>query len=106
MKELVIDRGKWLCKKSHGEARLLNEESGRMCCLGFAGKELGVELSAEMPSGPGWGVPFVNWGLASSFSETAATINDNHKISTEKKEARLKKLFKTVGIKLRFRGKL
>jgi hypothetical protein len=106
IKELVIDRARW------GTGQLRNED-GSMCCLGFLGKACGIKvkdmLAVGMPDDlPSWLIELFPDGLNSRdeiAAEQAANINDDPNMPRKKKEAKLRELFKTQGIKLTFVGR-
>ena len=90
-----------------GNSCLLNE-LGNMCCLGFASKAAGVTasdlLDREAPSE--LRIEYSPPGIIQLWDiETdAIELNDNWRISNKTREAKLKKLFSTAGIELKFEG--
>jgi len=122
LKEVVIDRSKWVCgdesSKIHddlGGSKMLNSK-GRMCCLGHICDAYGVPAEMMLAIGtPTYirhpGVPefLINHlRYNSPLTERAVSINDSGTTSPEDmemRESRLKKLFEDH-IKLRFVGQL
>ena len=105
IKKLRIDRARW------GKERLLDSETGKMCCLGFMGIACGLSSKTitdkDMPSSLS-GVAMSRYPKAfrnGNSADIAATINDDRNISHALRESKLKKLFKENGIALTFHGK-
>jgi hypothetical protein len=132
MKELTIDRSKWVCGNYFGDdsSFLLNPQIKRMCCLGFLCRSLGwkkseitdlsqpgellpvtseyfktnikpkAEFLFRVEENPPFGVHDSNW------TNQAMRINDDKYITQKEREKTLKALFKEVGWKLKFTGRL
>lgn len=112
IERLSIDRARW------GKSALRNDD-GTMCCLGFLGVACGVPESEMLEVGMPNDIVGMKYrskypidvfadddrDTESDFADEAASINDSGIIKPYRKEEKLKKLFKTVGIKLTFRGK-
>lgn len=113
--ELVIDRARWRCgsvdtyvTKIHGHGRgstrLLNPNTGLLCCLGIYAEAVGVprhllEGIGEPASVEG-GVPGLtetplnvedkrNQRINTQYAKTQMTTNDDHHITNEERERRL-----------------
>jgi hypothetical protein len=122
IKELTIDRSKWLVLKEHrggGFGALYRNR--RMCCLGFLCKANGVrvadmntvsmpgqlpdsikaKLQAKLPLYLLEGVDYND----SAWADRAAQINDNNDMTVWGKERALSRHFKKVGIRLKFVGR-
>lgn len=129
-KEFVIDRSKWKCgngpclttakhERGLGDTHLLND-AGFMCCLGFVSRQLGCKKSeildlsepCSLADTCGKNLDGVlleanDFGrLAhSTLTIEAMAINDSPRLTPQKRESKLRKLFKTHGFILRFFGR-
>jgi len=115
VKTIVITRKYW------GTRSLLNGDTGKMCCLGFAcvaygisKKEMrGIGMPAQLPSKncgrnklPKWMLlTFVEMQASDADAGAAADINDDQFMPQAEKEKQLKALFLKHKIRLVFRGK-
>lgn len=107
---LVIYRHKWL--RGTEESVLLDPCTGMMCCLGFDSIRCGLNPSdineRDCPNDVSIHnrnkLPHLinDHGCNSIFASDAMEINDDITISDEDREDKLKKLFQTVDITVRF----
>ena len=116
MKEYIIDRSKWVCggkKYSNklGMPQLLNDQ-GRMCCLGQICKaedisEGKIKNIADphfiQRIAPKW---MIDNGFNSKVSQKMMRVNDDNKLNQPQREKKLRELAATVGIRLKFKGRL
>lgn len=123
--ELVIDRSRWL--RGQGPDSMLLDSRGRMCCLGFACVEAGVEadrlLHAGSPEDVGSShdlltVPVLSRVKESddedggvhrrvvdtALSQEAIGINDDEEMEDTAREVALAELFAREGIAVTFVG--
>jgi hypothetical protein len=117
---LTIDRATWLRGEKNSYLRRPSDK--KMCCLGFLGKQLGVTYTRMTNrSSPGSlksadQKKFMEVGLLTRLSDMAPfetetcsllmSVNDQvRNITEEYRESRLKTLFKTIGIKVKFIGR-
>jgi hypothetical protein len=127
--EVEIDRAKWLTgsyiekvKKDKGsciESELLSETrsaKGMMCCLGFACKSLGLPqrhiaghaspTSIHKHRGALESVGLVNQiGENTVKCQQLMTVNDASTMPSNKREQRIKKLGRKIGIRFTFKGR-
>ncbi len=117
--EVVIDRARWLrgegtenegTKNVIGSC-LLRTQDNKMCCLGFLALACGAQPQDISNVGTPDGTRGVNWphGIVDDFANTAMThqlmkINDTATLTDTQREARLKRRFAAMGIKVLFRG--
>lgn len=115
LKMLVIKRSEWLRGKTPS---YLRNYKGEMCCLGFACMQLlhlpvYAILARHTPSelllrlNETLGAKLMELGLVEAGGNTAIcgrlmTINDDQKLTDRQREAALKKLFLTIGIRCKF----
>lgn len=131
MKTLRINRAKWLSAdfveaykqtNNYIDSSLLNSETGRRCCLGFAVQQCRVPLA-----------DYVNIGMPSDLGSEAKTLlyrgfpdlfedsedfcdsktgdllakaNDDKHLSPERRERKIISLFKKIGVRVVFYGDL
>lgn len=126
VKKFVIDRSKWLngelykrAEKANGSAPggVLLDAYGRMCCLGFYSKACGAKrlqdeampnylskrsklrLDSRIADPDSW------WGDGPTpLADKLQTANDTERGRPETREAKIKKLFKTIGVTVTFKG--
>lgn len=119
IKQLTIDESKW------GTGQLYLD--GSYCALGFACKSLGYSdedldwkyLPDELEDAPDWMFKTIPEELLKAsmanienadslgtddFENVVPMVNDDNKLPLKEKRARLKALFKFVGIELHFKG--
>lgn len=112
LKELRIDRRRWVRGHIGGRSALLNEE-GNMCCLGFACRKEGIpekDLKDVLN-------PFqvknsrervlslvTKRGYNRKATGDAVDINDNTIITEQEREAQLKPVLAKLGYKVVFTG--
>jgi hypothetical protein len=113
---LIIDRSKWRqgsqASDDAGLTQLLNSK-GMMCCLGFRCEQMGIPreelLTETYPEdlSENWDIPglLAENGCHTFLTCEAIKINDNSKITNEKRETLLTELFKTDNIIVEFKGK-
>jgi len=116
-KVITIDRSKWVCgggrhREVLGGSALLNG-MGRMCCLGQICKIEGVPEDKLYSHGyptfvedkrvPVW---MIEDGYNSRTARDMANINDDRDLTQKKRESILTGLAKSVGIILKFKGRL
>jgi hypothetical protein len=103
--KFIVDRQKWYRGRGADDSKLLRED-GTRCCIGFVGQQCG--LSDERLSGESsvFGVPndrWPKWMIGYTSSVVAAyVVNDDKKISDEKREFALKKIFSENGDEIEF----
>jgi hypothetical protein len=124
MQSLTISVKKWLHGGRNESSLLLNEATGRMCCLGFVAKKFcGADDAQIVGRGNPDSVPGVfrngakyclEGDVDSSFTKRAMHLNDNEfdefgntgddavRLTLPERKKRLHAHFKTVGIALRF----
>lgn len=120
VKKFVIDRKKWLHGEGAEVSKLLREYDKKMCCLGFYCEALGHKrkylngLSAPQELNnrfdtkslvPKW---LIGRGMHISASNDTAslmTINDSERISNERREKGITKIFAKHGVEVVFKGK-
>ncbi len=121
-KTIVVNRAKWL----HGGRKqdsVLCDKAKRMCCLGFAAEQSGVDKDilynsfnpADMANNteavhvPGLTNVYTSFGYKgthnSNFSEEAISINDDEELTLVQRERALQKLARKYKRKFRFTGK-
>jgi hypothetical protein len=109
MDTLIIDRSKWL--RGTGAGALLNG-GGKMCCLGFECKRLGLEddviLDIDMPDelmDKDADLELPEW-LSETHPESdvyiAAQINDRKGLIEEEREQKITKIFAAHDIEVKF----
>jgi hypothetical protein len=111
----IVDTAKW--KHSHSfpthDTQLYDKDGKQemMCCLGFVCNQLGIPkkdlkhrahpytLSAE------WTIPYLlkNNGFGSALTTKAIGINDDKMVSVADKKRRLKKLFNSYDLDIKFK---
>ena len=121
VKKFVVKRSKWYRGEGDAESRLQTSKN-KMCCLGFYAKECGLKKKDILDIGSPGEVPYDIKNLWDTFLLESKThfytdepsisdssiandmmeINDNEFITEKERELRLKELFKTQGIKLKF----
>ena len=111
MKDLVIDRKKWVRGDKGGETGLLNE-GGNMCCLGFGALQCGGFSSGDIEGEGGPGCLSRRWTKFSCrrggelyntiLSENLVLVNDTETISEEHREKQITSLFKQADINVTF----
>lgn len=109
LKTLVIKKSRWWrgmdCTKIDPKARsvsALRLPNGKMCCLGFLGRECGVPAKAMLWKAYPWDTHFVEKFPEASralWSEIV-NINDAQNISDAARIRALRPLFKQLGYKL------
>lgn len=117
MKEKAKKRRVFIVERKHwGVGALLNDRSddpdkGKMCCLGFVGRQCGVNKKAMKGRNMPWSLSYENFRLypqefqlldRMNMSFRASAINDHTKLTRKKKESKLRALFKKHGFVLRF----
>jgi hypothetical protein len=109
LKSFTIDRKVWL-RGEGGQSMLYRPQDSKMCCLGIFMSKCGVpksalanrafsdEIAQEYPKQL---PPFL-----SDFylTDVLMLTNDRRSLSEEKREVAIKKGFKDIGIKVRFKG--
>lgn len=114
MEVLIIDRMKWL-RGIGGEQSKLLDANGRMCCLGFECRRLGLEkrdiLGVVVPHNT-MGKPLPFWlmevntnkemGLSGTDVGEAMFTNDDRCLSEIQREAKLTVIFARHDVELRF----
>ena len=120
MKEYIIDRSKWVCggkkySKQLGMPQLLNDQ-GRMCCLGQICKADGVdEVDMFGVGSPNKSMSASTWmheedadfgSMPTKEAVKMMRANDDNSLNQPQREKKLKELAGTVGIKLKFKGRL
>ena len=103
----VVDRSKWNCGRTNGEAALLNPE-GFMCCLGFYSLQVLGKTTTDILNQPYPDDPSDTETLNSAY-RTIARDNDiaPHVIDQADREARLVAAFRReFGCDLSFVGRL
>jgi hypothetical protein len=109
-KTIVVDRRKWL--RGDGAGWLRDGRNRRMCCLGFAMRQIG-HCSAKSLTNRGMpadterlvgGLTQEKNGyfIDTSFSNRAQKINDSDKITEKEREQKLKKLARKHGFAFKF----
>jgi hypothetical protein len=121
MKKLIIDRSRWLRGvKPHEESRLLLPGDGKMCCLGFYALECGFteqqihdmgspadtldENVASRNDWPSWVFSEDDGGDVheSVNIRHLMSVNDDHTLSEEIREAEIASTFAEEGIDVIF----
>ena len=114
MKSFVVSRRRWLhgTKRRQAEGLLLGD--GKQCCVGIYLSALGVDdhcLSlVSRASEIAWCLPEeAKWLLGSSdkpggLAHRLYGVNDRVGISQDQREAKVRKLFREAGIKVRYKG--
>jgi hypothetical protein len=120
---LVIDRKKWYRGLMPSRSELLRKEDGKMCCLGFMMKECG--LQDHEIQGVAYplqlclsGVPKYNEVFQKLFHKmyndlidhdrdsqecTSLIATNDGEMPEEKRESKLKKIFKSIGVNVLFK---
>ena len=112
--KLVIDRRKW--KRGVGESGLLmpkdSEYPGQMCCLGFLARETGHSRKSisgvATPEDLCKPKKFISEHLLKANAHNnrrcikLMSVNDSEQISDTKRESTLTKLFKKIGVNVKF----
>jgi hypothetical protein len=122
--KFTIDRSKWACGPNGSTSvlgNLLRDDDGRMCCLGFYAiacgateKEIlgrgdyedstiGPSTIAKLPTDLVKPLP-EDTVVSSTVHDKLIRANDA-KTTRARREARIKKLFKSIGVTLRFAGR-
>ena len=105
IKALTIKRSEWARGKRTETNRLL-DGAGMRCCLGFWCSAAGVsddDLLGQMDPEDVATVPLlVEGGYNSNLASHAIQINDDVDIADRTREAKLRELFATKGVKVRF----
>lgn len=116
MKKLVIDRSKW--QRGEGYAQLLDDETGKMCCLGIylraCGKAPSTIANRSFPCQiPNRLFPKeADWlleGLGEDRFDSAVAnklmyVNDSRMKTEKQRETFIKETFAKQGIKVEFVG--
>ena len=113
-KEFTINRSEWMNaytnEKTGTDSKLLDKDSGRMCCLGFYAKACGVPeskiINQQSPrdikqSALPW---LMRGGLETQLCDGLMETNDgleDHK----KREKEIKEQFELIGVKVKFAGR-
>lgn len=128
--KLIIDRSRWMRRSSEKDPSglLLDPSSGKMCCLGFYCKSLGLkeeEISCiGMPADLDKVDLDKSWLIQKDFNDEyydsdedicdeflyrdslnanlLAGINDNPNFSDEEKERKIKEIFRQNGVEVEF----
>ena len=118
VKEFTINRAKW-GRGDSNEGYLLNDVSGKMCCLGFYAKACGLKNKDiigvtdpasyqsyffEKNSGT-WKTKLLKSSRNTSTCNDLIIINDSMYITDEAREEKIIKKFARIGIKVKFVGK-
>ncbi len=95
-----VDRRTWYRGKGAAGSKLLRESDGKMCCLGSVALQCGVKKEAikniAIPANIPKGKKLLPEWVVKNCSD-AMICNDKPSISDDKREARLKKIFKEHG---------
>lgn len=109
IKTLTIKRSKWGRGKTGGA--LLDKDTGLQCCLGFAALASGVGADDIAglcyPRDVARRIPLFNkhgrFGLCDTkLSSAAINVNDDEDLKDAQREAALRKLFASNGVRVRF----
>jgi hypothetical protein len=111
----IVDTAKW--KHSHSFTNYITQlydKDGKqemICCLGFVCNQLGIPkkdlkhrahpytLSSE------WTIPYLleDNGFSTELTKRAISINDSEKVSVADKKRKLKKLFNSYDLDIKFK---
>lgn len=113
-RKLVIDRSRWYRGQGAEGSRLIREEDGKMCCLGFLGLACGIPAehlqgyltpSAVAPKHIGkWPTGLFIGGTLSTTCELLMHRNDAPAYLPSVREELLQEAFETIGIEVEFVG--
>jgi hypothetical protein len=107
--KFIVDRKTWYRGKGIKDSRLLRED-GKMCCIGFVGKQCGVPDTDLLGIGnvtvglqghglfPAW----VRNTLTSISIRNAYSTNDSEDLTDSEREAQLKEIFLREGDEIEF----
>ena len=101
--ELVINRKRWM--RGTDEGLLLSSTSRRMCCVGFYARKLGMK-PCEISDIPGLedtkrGRDVCTWVDHNDLGKLY-NVNDESTITDREREAKIRKLFKKHGVRVKF----
>ena len=113
MDKLIIRREEWLRGIGYDRSRLLEKDTGKRCCLGILGRELGyTDEELEDQTDPTYVAQINNkwpdWLLMngkynSLISRYLMQINDDEKLEESEREAEIEEIFRNNGIEVEFR---
>lgn len=123
VKSFVVDRERWYRGKGDRHSKLLNRNN-KQCCLGFYALACGLsEASIKGQNTPNdvicntescscksniqWKTKLIDSDIDSDkvnsqICQTLMEVNDEIELSDEERETKLTKLFKKIGIKVKF----
>lgn len=113
MKELVIDRSKWLRGEEPCLSSLHRPKDGKMCCLGIYLESCGVPVDVlsdrKYPSGVRSELPAeAQWLVAPGYESVdaiptkLAVTNDTRKLTEREREHQIQELFAAADIAVTF----
>lgn len=123
LKNFTIKRENWLSyeaqRKEEVASYLREPDTRRMCCLGVYLRSCGVptdalervdypeNLLSESHLNLAEKAGLVEWpGSNTKVTSQLAKANDSKRLTRFEREARIKKLFKTLGVAIKFTGRL
>lgn len=119
VKSFVVDRERWYRGKGYRHSKLLNRNN-KQCCLGFYALACGLNEasikerktpsevvcnteSCSCKSNTQWKTKLISSDKVNSqICQILMKVNDAIKLSDEERETKLTKLFKKIGIKVKF----
>ncbi len=113
MKRLIINRSTWYRGQGGDFSKLLKQDDGKMCCLGFYLKSVGIEEDALLDQAdPSSILDYETEGkipewLLSGKDNSRLTLdlvgaNDDQRTTEADREMVVKKLFAQAGVKVVF----
>lgn len=124
VKKFTVNRKRWFRGKGDTKSALLTP-SDKMCCLGFYARSCGLPKSqilnilspmevhfqtetddygVAVGKNKNWHTKLVKNGVNTKTCQQLMVVNDNEELEDKKRESKIKALFKTIGITVKFEG--